>query len=408
MIIPDLQKELAYWVDKLRLGNWKISIRYEADPRDPNTGDPVYGYCRRQTDVPRADIVVRTPTSAADIAETHDTIVHELLHCRLAGEGRMGEENAVWALAPLLTELRLNTPAKAAILCKAIARAAEGRNKTLPGAQVRSRAGEGYYMDPQQLAALALQAGQLLAQEGLPPEMKSILEQLIALAAGGAAPPPAEVEKAPTKDGDKPAEQPEGAPMKAAVKEQPGGAAAKAAFKMDVDATALLKQIQSALSGAGGVENVQLKTVQEQMASDRAAAVDGLLDTRPDLSAKQRARLRELGLAQGVAKVREDLAELIPPPKPAEPAKAETRAKLGEDKPIRGSATLAKAMPSGDKHVDQLFRIINKDPANDGVEIPAENTGVLARFSVVQAYAKIKYNAEQAREQQRAKMGGTR
>lgn len=392
---PDLHKELAYWVDKLKLGNWKITLRYEDDPRDPRTGDPVYGYCRRQTDIPSAEIVIRTPTSEKDIAETHDTIVHELLHCRIANpEGsRMAEENAVWTLAPLLTELRLHAPAKAAVLCKALA-----RQGTLLGAG--PRAGEGYRkMDPQQLAALALQAGQLLAQEGLPPELKSILEQLIALAAGGSAAAPAESEPPAPKEGAKPDEPPMGMQKQEPCKTAPA----------KVDVAALLKQIQTALGGGSFGAEPRLKIVQEQMAADRAAAVDGLLDTRPDLTPKQRVRLRELGLDQGVAKVREDLAELVPAPKPEAKATTETRAKLGEDKPIRGSvATLAKAMPSGDSKVDQLFRIINKDPANDGVEIPADGTGVLVKFSVVQAFAQIKSNAERARETQRAKMGGTK
>jgi hypothetical protein len=388
-VIPDLQKELAFWVDKLRLGNWKIAIRYETDPRAPDTGAPVYGYCVRQLDIPSADIVIRTPASAADIAETHDTIVHELLHCRIANpEGsRVLEENAVWTLAPLLTELRLNAPAKAMILCQALA-----RRGTLTA---RSRAQkEGYAkMDPAQLAELSLQAGQLISQEGLSEEVKSLLQQLIALAAGGAPEMPPEGEPVPPKEGEKPGE-----PLMGLQKQERDDPKAKTAAKVG----ALLTKLQTALGGG----DVQLKALEAKLAEDRAAAVDALLDARTDLKDKPKAvaRLREIGNREGLAKLREDLAELVPAPKEAKP---EMHAKLGEEKPIRGSNTAAKAMPSGDKGVDRLFRIINTDPTSDGVTIPANNTGKLVEFSVVEAFAKIKKNAEQAREAQRAKMGGT-
>lgn len=392
MIIPDLQKELDYWVEKLRLGGWKIKIRYEPDPRHPATGAPVYGYTSRQTDIPSAEIVIRTPTTAADIAETHDTIVHELLHCRLANpEGSiMAEENAVWTLAPLLTELRLNAPAKATILCKALAR--RGTPITLKERYAK--------MDPEKLAALAMQAGQLIAEEGLPENVKALLQELIALAAGGPAPMPEEEGvPVPPIEGKTPEE-----PQMGLSKEEDK---VKAAAKVKADVSALLAKMHATLGDAlGGTSgDIQLKALEEKMAADRAAAVDGLLDTRTDLQPAQREHGRILGVEKGVAALRKYLGEVVPA-KHAE--KTEVRAKLGEEKAIRGGSTLAKAAPSGDTRVDALFRIVNKDTTRDGVIIPPENSGRLVEFSVVEAYSHVKYNAEQAREQLRAKMGGTR
>lgn len=151
-----------------------------------------------------------------------------------------------------------------------------------------------------------------------------------------------------------------------------------------------------------------MKQLQEQMASDRAAAVDGLLDTRPDLTPKQRAMLKEIGVEKGVAKARDALADLVPAPKPAEP-KAATLPKLGLDKAPRGEAGgAAKVMPSSNEKVNTLFRVMPSDASNDGVEIPPDNSGVLVRFSVLGAYLKTKKAAENAREALRAKMGGTR
>lgn len=368
MILPDLEKELAYWQGRLNLRDWKILVKYENDPRDPATGAQVYGYCRRVPDNRTAAIVVRTPTKDSDIAETYDTFVHELLHCVFATlEGpRIAEENAVWTLAPLLTELRLQSPAKAMVLCKAISRI-----KGFPAA-VLARAG-GSKMDPEKIKAIIA-----ALREGNGDAALTLLEGLLADAAAGgpvSAAPPKEESAAPQMGMP---EKPEDKPVMKTEKN----------------------------------DDTALKRLEAQMQEDRAAAVDGLLDTRPDLNPKQRAMLREMGLEKGVAKVREGLAELIPAPKtePKAAPVAEVRPKLGAAEVIRGGngGGMAKVMPSGDGKVDALFRIMPSNPENDGIEIPPDGEGVLVRASIVGAFAKIKKNAEDARETLRAKMGGTK
>src|SRR5262245_27756187 len=194
MIAPDLAKELAFWVPRLALGDWQLSMRYEADPRDPQTGKPVDGLCMRWPHIPKAEILIRAPRTEAEVPNTYDSIVHELMHVRLGKlDGSvLAEENAVWPLAAQLTELRMSYPAKFRSLCKAIASV-----QSRPAAQSRAKAGVRYKMDEEKaaaLAALALKIGEILAAGGVPEELKGLLEQLVALAAGGSAPVEAPVE----------------------------------------------------------------------------------------------------------------------------------------------------------------------------------------------------------------------
>ena len=92
MKTPDLQKIVGYLQDKFRLRDWKIEARYEADPRDPATGNPVYGYMNRMPEIPWASLVIRPPASPAlaDMIEFLDTCVHEVGHCRLAHMAAVG------------------------------------------------------------------------------------------------------------------------------------------------------------------------------------------------------------------------------------------------------------------------------------------------------------------------------
>lgn len=374
MILPDLQKELAYWQDALNLRDWKIQIRYIDDPRDPATGASVWGLCERISDNRTARIDIRTPRQESDIAEAYDTIVHELLHCLQAPAEapRVVEENIVWTLAPLLTQLRLGDPSRAKVLIKALA-----RPKTLLASQSRARAGGN--MDPEKIKAIIA-----AIKEGNGEAALAVLEDLLATAAGGMADPPSDPAAPPKEDAPP-------APPAAAPAETPKDTPKMGMSKDDKDP--------------------MYKQLAEQMAADRAAAVDGLLDTRPDLTPKQRTMLKEIGMEKGVAKAREALAELVPAPKasPADP-KPSTLPKMGAPEIPRGGKgdTRAKVASSGDGKVDALFRVMPSDPENDGVEVPGDGTGVLVRFSVMNAYAKIKNAAEKARESQRARMGGTR
>lgn len=401
MILPDLEKELAFWRERLNLGSWQITMRYEADPRDPDTGAPIDGLCKRIPAIPKADILIRAPRTEAEIPNTYDSIIHELLHVRLAlmDGSVIAEENAVWPLAGVLTELRMNAPAKAMSLCKALS-----RKDTLLVAQRRARAGERYKMDPQQLAELAMQAGQLITQEGLGEDVKTLLQQLIALAAGGSAAPAPETE--PKEPTTQPGEPQMGMqkPAETPCKTQPTKAAVNA----------LLGKIQVALGGSA-TEGPGVEALQRQMAEDRAAAVEGVLDTRADLTKEQRAKLRDIGVEKGVGELRSALTILVPAPTPAaDQAKVQALPKLGLDKPVRGSAR-SGFKPSGNQESMLRLRI----SAEEGEEIQAPGcrlhtaaeiaeTGKLMTMSIWDALPAIRKAVDTGVERRKARMGGER
>lgn len=379
--IPDLDAELAYWVPRLNIPHWSIVMRYDDDPRDPETGAQVWGYCLRQTDFPSAILVIRTPLTRADVIEALDTIPHELCHCLLAPlEGsRMAEENAVHALAPLLAELRATAPPRAQMLVKALA-----RRWSLTA---RSRA-EGYAkMDEEKAAAIAaimLKLGELLAGEGVPPELKALVEQLGALATGGAA--PAEID--PTAA---PAELPPGSG-------EAGPPMAKARIDEIMAKIAAHPFFGSAPSKTDG--EVKLKALEEKQASDREAAVDAVLDTRPDIKDKPRALLRELGIEKGVAKLREHLLEVTP--QKAEP-KTEVLTKLPA-KPIRGGAE-SRAKASGDAKMDRMFRLMPDASEGNGFVVSDRSDGRLFTASIVGAVATVRAATRASVSRAKAKMG---
>lgn len=366
MIIPDLAQELAYWKPRLKLSDWKITMAYVDDPVDPETGAPVWGLNTRETGSETASIQIRTPRSAADIPATMDTIIHELLHCLQAPACApvMVEEKIVWTLSPLLTQLRMSDPTRAESLCKAMTRT----KMSAPG----TKAAKGN-MDPAKLAELAMKAGAMVNLEGLPAEAKALLEELVTALAGGAAPESTATPVDPSAVQTKDDKAPPGPPMM--------GPAAK--------------------------EDPMYKQVLAQFASDREAAVEGLLDTRPDLAVAQRTRFKAIGVKEGVAVLRADLATLAPAPKaaPAVVEKPVVLAKMGEEKPVRGGAGGEKIQSSGNLVIQTLFRVFNRDPQNDGVSVPDDGTALVS-FSVVDAFAQVKAGALKARDEQRVKLAG--
>jgi hypothetical protein len=62
--------------------------------------------------------------------------------------------------------------------------------------------------------------------------------------------------------------------------------------------------------------------------------------------------------------------------------------------------------PSGNAKVDALFRVMSGEPSSDdgGVEIPPAGSGVLARFSILDAFKTIKANTQRNVDEARAKM----
>jgi hypothetical protein len=134
-----------------------------------------------------------------------------------------------------------------------------------------------------------------------------------------------------------------------------------------------------------------LSKLEAAAASDRAAAVDIMLDKRPDLTPSQRRTLRATGISQGPAFLRRFLADVLPAKAP----------------PTTQGATFAKAMPSGDAKVDRLFRIMpeasDTGGRGDGVTINPR-PGVLVSMSVVGAMKTIRAHTERNLEEARAKM----
>ncbi|WP_437623378.1 hypothetical protein [Sorangium sp. So ce1151] len=209
MLLPDLEQRLRWWQARLGLRDWSLAIRYVDDLN--LDGQPVWGLCRRLVDNRTAEILIRTPADAAELAEVEETIVHELLHCLLAPLGGCepasvaAEEQAVWALSPLLVQLGQGAPraptgaaaqqaakrltpllvelgqsARGRILARAMSRAgvllAAGRTRS----SGRTR------MDPRLIAMIKA----LLASESIQPDqVKALLAEVLAAAegAGGSA-----------------------------------------------------------------------------------------------------------------------------------------------------------------------------------------------------------------------------
>lgn len=161
-MLPDLAKEIAWWQAQMRptdpafgvgISDWTITAEYVDGLSTPEHGQ-VWGVTCSPSSLPeivwltpediaakRAHLMFRTPKTADEIAELHETIPHELVHVLDARkDGSVADmENTAHSLAPLLAELRLNDLPRAASLARAIANPARAR---------AYRAGEGQMPDP--------------------------------------------------------------------------------------------------------------------------------------------------------------------------------------------------------------------------------------------------------------------
>ena len=131
-----------------------------------------------------------------------DTCAHEVAHCwgaeveRRLLEAKTEEERTnaheyiAETLAPALTRIK-NTPREMAFAkaIKSLSRKTEAFAKVAQSMPARAK-GSTMSIDPKKLAELAMRAGELKAMEGLPPEAAALLEEMIAMSAGGDSGPP--------------------------------------------------------------------------------------------------------------------------------------------------------------------------------------------------------------------------
>lgn len=197
-----------WWQRALGLTQWRIAAAFDGSIYPPNLG-----VCMPMHEYWQADIRLATPEQAAEVgADTEESLVHEMLHCVFAPfETKAGtperkeEERAVETLARSFVRMkRAGNLAEVAFrrgverVIREGARARTARQAaTIFAASGRRRA---QAMDPK-LVALLMKAGELGAGEGLPPEVKALLEELAAAAAGAAPAAGGEMEGAPASEG---------------------------------------------------------------------------------------------------------------------------------------------------------------------------------------------------------------
>lgn len=114
---PDLQAEIAYWQEELRLRDWRITAEYVPDLCN-RAGEAVHGLCSYLEDSKEARIYVRDPATPipGDDKTPEDRVAlvcaHEVAHLHWAPLGLRSkaeitvEENAVWATSEALVRLR--------------------------------------------------------------------------------------------------------------------------------------------------------------------------------------------------------------------------------------------------------------------------------------------------------------
>lgn len=228
---PDLDKEMSFWVKLLGLDKpdpisgkpWKVSWGW-VDSIDLGDGRQAYGLNTVNGETQESKIDIRKLYTEKDRVEFVDTCAHEAAHCigarmeTLLVEGKQNEAHEYLAerVAPALVALR-DSP-KAYALAKAIQQWPKRAMALAKAATLPARAkGSTMSIDPQKLAELAMRAGELKAMEGLPPEAAKLLEEIIAVSAGGdAGPPSAEappMAAAPPAPDDKNAPPPAAKPL---------------------------------------------------------------------------------------------------------------------------------------------------------------------------------------------------
>jgi hypothetical protein len=391
--MPNLNAEVAFWLHVLQCDGWVVDARHADDLRDPRTGAAIWGICYPQADSRTARIEIATPNTPESRREWEETVVHEVLHCALAALDAplVLEEQFVWPLARFLAWMRRNMrdalegfaaslPWGSPAGLKAVARsAATASGRVFLAARARERVG-GQGMDA--VAILVALCKGLLEMGNLPEEAKTLAQTTLA-----------SVEQAPTSG-----EGPEEAPTsgEAPTKEEPAGSPKPPTMGVSENDPAYRK-------------------LREQLDADRAAAVDGMLDQRPDLTPKQRGWLREVGVKEGVSRLRAGLLDLLPPvPKPQK-QRPEPKARLGLDTVPRGGANASGRgfRPSGNKQSMRRLRVVAEE--TDEISAPGcrlhteeerEESGKLMEMSIWEALSAIKKAVDQSVSQRRRRMGG--
>lgn len=178
---PELSQLGAYWLEELRLQNWRVTFEYVRD-LCASDGSPVHGLCFRERDSKTAHIQVRdpeTPIPGAVYRSPEETVVHEVSHLHFAPfditkpAEVTAEENAVWSFSEAM--LRHAGSPRAQMIARAMAA------RAIVPATRRTR------MD---LAMLIVALKSAAAAEDPKAALEALISQLES--GSGGAPPPAE------------------------------------------------------------------------------------------------------------------------------------------------------------------------------------------------------------------------
>jgi hypothetical protein len=366
--MPDLDAMIRYWLDLLgvtQANGWRVSWGWVDQIPHPEGGDAV-GLNTCNGEAQTAHIDVRRPQSDAERKDLDDTLAHEVVHClgarmqALLDAGREVDAHEYLAetLAPAMVRIK-GTP-KAKYLAKA-------------ARQLPARAKGKSMIDPQELAALAMKAGELKAMEGLPPEALALFEQLIAAAAGGSAGPASVAPPPLAADPPKPPE------------EKP------AAKPPEADPTAM------------GMSEEERLAKDPMYKKAMGSAVEAILDGRSDLTAEQKSFAKTLGTPDKARAYLKTVGRVEQKPEGE---------RLGLPVAPRGGAgSGSHVAPSGDKATNRLFRIM---PGSKPIELGGEGVtlhdpksdGKLLSLSVVDAFNQIREATTANTAKDRARMTG--
>lgn len=370
--MPDLDELMRYWVELFGLDQpdpyskkpWKITWGWVNEIDHPHGGEAV-GLNLVDGTSQVADIKIRRPRTEAEWKELDDTCAHETSHCvgarmqALLDAGREVDAHEYLAetLAPAM--VRIKGSPRAMALAKAA--------RKLPGVSLA----KGTRMDVK--AILAMLA--MVMAASTPEEKEKLLGELKAQLEANAADPAPASEPAPlAADPPKPEEKP------------------MAAAAAPADGTSM------------GMSEEERMAKDPMYKKAMGAAVDAMLDGRPELTADQKAFAKnELGTP---AKVQAFLKTV---------GRVETKPegeRLGLPTAPRGGAgDRGKVAPSGDKGTMRLFRIMPGakpvEIGDDGVTLHDPRAdGKLLSLSVVDAYNLIRANSDATVARDRARMTG--
>lgn len=199
----------AFWQPVLRVADYEVSAQI-----DPSIA-PNLGLCLPDHVYKRA--VIRIAPRATPGQDLEASLVHELVHLHFAafetGGGtpiRNEEERSVESLTRALVDLKRTGAPLGAV--RSLARGAFNARARLSSLAHGARGLEKHRtMDPKILAALAIEAGQLMGVEGVPDEVKAFLQKCLEAMAGGGESPESQGEPhaaggppAPGQDPNKP------------------------------------------------------------------------------------------------------------------------------------------------------------------------------------------------------------